>query len=49
MQDEMKLKKQNMMEKLEKLLKKGKLISKDEFYKQIFNNTATDGFSKNKF
>lgn len=42
----MKIKKQKMMEKFEKLLKKGKLTSKEEFYKQIFNND-NEGYSKN--
>jgi hypothetical protein len=33
----MKIKKQNMMAKFEKLLTKGKLMSKEEFYKHIFS------------
>jgi hypothetical protein len=37
MQDEIKRKKAEMMDKFEKILKKGKLIKKEEFYQQIFN------------
>jgi len=43
LQVEMRHKKEEMMAKFEKLMKKGKNVSKDEFYKQIFNNT--DNFS----
>jgi len=41
LQDEMKLKKEEMLSKFEKLLKKGSL-NKEDFYKQIFANTGAE-------
>lgn len=41
----MQIKKQKMLEKLDKMLTKGKLVNKDEFYKQIFN-TSPNKFGK---
>jgi hypothetical protein len=46
LQDEMKRKKEEMMSKFEKLLKKGKLMSKEDFYKQIFNENYSPFASK---
>ena len=42
----MKQKKEEMMAKFEKLLKKGKHLNKDEFYKQIFNENYSPFASK---
>ena len=44
-QDDMKRKKEEMMKKFEKLLKKGKLMDKEEFYKQIFNENFSPSSS----
>jgi hypothetical protein len=46
LQDEMKRKKEEMMAKFEKLLKKGKLLNREEFYKQIFNENYSPFASK---
>ena len=45
LQDEMKRKKEEMMAKFEKLLKKGKLLNREEFYKQIFNDNNYSPFA----
>lgn len=42
----MKRKKEEMMSKFEKLLKKGKLMTKEDFYKQIFNDNYSPFASK---
>jgi hypothetical protein len=42
----MKRKKEEMMSKFEKLLKKGKLMTKEDFYKQIFNDNYSPFTSK---
>ena len=42
----MKQKKEEMMAKFEKLLKKGKHLNKDDFYKQIFNENYSPFASK---
>lgn len=44
MQEEIQMKKKEMMETFEKLLKKGKLGNKEEFYSKIFNDTNPSGF-----
>jgi hypothetical protein len=48
MQDEIQMKKKEMMETFEKLLKKGELGKKEEFYNKIFSDSNRSKILSNK-
>jgi len=47
MQEEIQIKKKEMLTTFEKLLKKGKLLNKEEFYNKIFTNSNPSQFFSN--
>jgi hypothetical protein len=49
MQEEMQMKKKEMMEAYQKLMRKGKLGNKEEFYNKIFSETNLSKFLSKDF